>query len=122
MVNILNWFEIPAADFSRAKAFYETMLGVAIHAQDMNGMRVGFFPQAGDAVGGAIMHGPGQTPGATGITIYFKGGVDLGIPLARAVAAGAKVLLPKTLINEQIGHIALLLDTEGNRIGLHSML
>lgn len=121
MANLLNWYEIPAADFSRAKAFYEAMLCVTIHVHEMGGMQVGYFPQEGDAVGGAIMHGPGQVPGATGTTVYFKGGDDLAPVLARAVAGGAKVLLPKTLINEQIGHIALLLDTEGNRVGLHSM-
>lgn len=121
MTNLLNWYEIPATDFNRAQAFYEAMLGVTIQVQEIGGMRVGYFPQAGGAVGGAIMHGPGQVPGATGTTVYFKGGDDLAPVLARAVAGGAGVLLPKTLINEQIGHIALLLDSEGNRVGLHSM-
>ena len=121
MANLLNWYEIPVTDFARAQAFYEAMLGVAIQPQEMGGMRIGYFPQAPDTVGGAIMHGPGQVPGGTGTTVYFKGGDDLAPMLARAVEGGARVLLPKTLINEQIGHIALLLDSEGNRVGLHSM-
>ena len=121
MANILNWYEIPATDFERAVSFYETVLGVKVHAQEMNGMKIGFMPQQGDSIGGAIMTGPGQSPSATGITIYFKGGDDLAAPLARAQAAGGRVLLPKKLVSKQIGYIALFLDCEGNRVGLHSM-
>ncbi|MEO6381704.1 MAG: VOC family protein [Nitrobacter sp.] len=121
MSNILNWYEIPATDFDRAVKFYETVLDIRIHAQEMNGMKVGYLPQQGDSVGGAIMAGPGQTPSGSGVTIYFKGGTDLAASLARVKHAGGAVILPKTLISQQIGHIALFTDTEGNRVGLHSM-
>ena len=121
MANLLNWYEIPATDFQRAVKFYETVLGVKVHAQEMNGMKVGFMPQIGDAVGGAIMTGPGQVPSGSGVTIYFKGGDDLAVPLSRVQPAGGKVVMPKTFISQQIGNIALFVDTEGNRIGLHSM-
>ena len=121
MANLLNWFEIPAADFGRAVKFYETVLDLKLHQQEMNGMRVGFFPQEGDAVGGAVMHGPGQVPAGNGITIYFKGGQDLAVCLGRVEKAGGRIVMGKTLINKQIGHISHFSDTEGNRIGLHSM-
>jgi uncharacterized protein len=121
MANILNWYEIPASDFQRAVKFYETILGVAVNSQELNGMKIGYLPQDADAVGGAIMSGPGQIPSATGVTVYFKGGEDLALPLSRVVSAGGKILMPKTLIAKHIGHIALFKDTEGNRIGLHSM-
>jgi len=121
MANMLNWYEIPAVDFQRAAKFYETILGVKIHAQEMNGMKVGFLPQEGDSVGGAIMTGPGQNPSGSGVTIYFKGGEDLAGPLSRVQPSGGKVIMAKTLVSKQIGHIALFHDTEGNRVGLHSM-
>jgi uncharacterized protein len=121
MANLLNWYEIPATDFVRAAKFYESVLGVSIHAQEMNGMKVGYLPQQGDSVGGAIMSGPGQTPSGSGVTIYFKAGNDLAVLLARVPPSGGKIIMPKTLISKQIGHIALFHDTEGNRIGLHSM-
>jgi predicted enzyme related to lactoylglutathione lyase len=121
MANLLNWYEIPATDFVRAVSFYEAVLGIKIHAQEMNGMKVGFMPQQGDTVGGAIMTGPGQSPSGSGITIYFKAGEDLAVPLARVQSAGGQIIMPKTLVSKQIGHIALFHDTEGNRIGLHSM-
>jgi uncharacterized protein len=121
MANLLNWYEIPANNFERAVKFYETILGISIHAQEMNGMKVGFMPQQGDTVGGAIMTGPGQSPSGSGITIYFKAGNDLAVSLARVQPAGGTIIMPKTLISKQIGHIALFHDTEGNRVGLHSM-
>ena len=121
MANMLNWYEIPANDFERAVKFYETLLDITIDTREMHGMKIGFMPQQGDAVGGAIMAGPGQFPGASGVTMYFKGGRDLAAALARVEPAGGVVVMPKTLLSEQNGHIALLRDTEGNRIGLHSM-
>ena len=120
MNNLLNWYEIPATDFGRAVKFYETILGIKIHAQEMNGMKVGFMPQQGESVGGAIMTGPGQSPSGSGITIYFKAGSDLALPLARVTPAGGQIIMPKTLVSKQIGHIALFHDTEGS-VGLHSM-
>ena len=121
MSNILNWYEIPANDLDRAVTFYESLLEIKIHTQDNNGMKMGYMPQEGESIGGAIMAGPGQTPSGSGVTIYFKGGSDLATLLARVEPAGGEILMPKTLISHQIGHIALFHDTEGNRIGLHSM-
>lgn len=121
MSNILNWYEIPANDLDRAVTFYESLLEIKIHTQDINGMKMGYMPQDGESIGGAIMAGPGQTPSGSGVTIYFKGGSDLAALLARVEPAGGEILMPKTLISHQIGHIALFHDTEGNRIGLHSM-
>ena len=121
MSNILNWYEIPATNLDRAVKFYESLLEIKIHTQEMNGMKMGYLPQEGESIGGAIMAGPGQTPSGSGVTIYFKGGADLAAVLARVEPAGGAILMPKTLISQQIGHIALFHDTEGNRIGLHSM-
>ncbi|MCK6395144.1 hypothetical protein [Zoogloea sp.] len=54
------------------------------------------------------------------MVIYLDGGDDLSIPLARAQAAGGKVLMPPTRLSPEIGSIAMLADSEGNRIGLHA--
>jgi uncharacterized protein len=121
MSNILNWYEIPATNLDRAVKFYEHLLGIKIHTQEMNGMKMGYLPQEGESIGGAIMAGPGQTPSGSGVTIYFKGGSDLAALLVRVEPAGGVILMPKTLISQQIGHIALFQDSEGNRVGLHSM-
>ena len=79
------------------------------------------FPYDNDnnGVGGGLVQMQGATPSADGVTIYLNGGDDLSIPLGRVEAAGGKILMPKTDIGEN-GYMAQLLDTEGNRVALHS--
>lgn len=121
MVNTLNWFEIPATDFERAKSFYATVLDVQI--QDDPNRQYAYFPsdpQKG-AFGGAIAGGENSVPAMSGTTVYLDGGNDLSVPLGRVESAGGKVILPKTDIGENRGFIALFIDTEGNRVGFHSI-
>lgn len=118
MVNTLNWFEIPATDFARAKAFYAKVLDAQIH--DDPNRKYAYLPSDQGGFGGAIGFGENFVPATTGTTIYLDGGKDLSVPLARVESAGGKVILPKTPIGEN-GFIALFIDTEGNKIGFHSM-
>ena len=121
MKNAISWFEIPATNYERAKTFYATMLGVEITDMHMPDVKYGMFPYGNDnnGVGGGIVEMKGATPSADGVTIYLNGGDDLSVPLARVEAAGGKVLMPKTDIGEN-GFMAQLIDTEGNRVALHS--
>lgn len=121
MVNTLNWFEIPATDFARAKAFYATVLD--LHIQDDPSRDYAYFPSEPHkgAFGGAIAFGENYVPGMTGTTIYLDGGNDLSVLLGRVESAGGKVILPKTSIGENRGFIALIIDTEGNKVGFHSV-
>ena len=122
MANALNWFEIPVTDFPRAKKFYETVLGSTIHEMQMGPSLMGFFPMGEDqsGVGGAIVHGDGSEPSDKGSLIYLNAGADLNDALGRIESAGGKVIVPKTMITEEYGFFALFLDTEGNKVGLHS--
>lgn len=120
MVNTLNWFEIPATDFARAKAFYATVLDAQIH--DDPNRQYAYLPsdpQKG-GFGWAIAIGENFVPSMTGTTIYLEGGNDLSVPLSRVESAGGKVILPKTSIGNN-GFIALFIDTEGNKVGFHSL-
>lgn len=121
MKNAISWFEIPATNYERAKKFYSTMLGVAIKDAPMPEGKYGMFPYDNDnnGVGGGIMQMDGVSPSADGVTIYLNGGDDLSGPLSRVASAGGKVLMPKTDIGEN-GYMAQLLDTEGNKVALHS--
>lgn len=122
MANALNWFDIPVLDMDRAKAFYSTVLDAELSTQDMMGEALmSILPYQSEAgVGGALMQGEGLIPSQTGSLIYLNGGEDLSIPLGRVEAAGGKVLSPKMSIGEN-GFIAYFLDTEGNKVGFHSM-
>lgn len=121
MSNAINWFEIPVKNFERAKSFYATMLGTEITDHHMDHAKYGMFAydQDNNKVGGAIIEMEGATPSAEGVTIYLNGGDDLSAPLGRVEVAGGKVLMPKTDIGEN-GYMAQFLDTEGNKIALHS--
>lgn len=123
MVNTLNWFEIPATDFERAKTFYEKVLDAQIHVDPSPNMQYAYLPadpQKG-AFGGAIACGENFVPATTGTTVYLDGGNDLAVPLGKVESAGGTVILPKTAIGDNRGFIALFMDTEGNKVGLHSM-
>jgi uncharacterized protein len=116
MVNTLNWFEIPATDFERAKTFYAKVLDVQI--QDDPNRQYAYLPS--DQKKGAFAIGENFVPSMTGTTVYLDGGNDLSVPLSRVESAGGKVILPKTAIGGN-GFIALFIDTEGNKLGFHSI-
>lgn len=121
MTNAVNWFEIPAKDFNRAKTFYSTVLGQEITDAPMDGMKYAMFPcDMEKGVGGGIVEMEGFNPSQEGTTVYLNGGDDLSNPLSRVEDAGGKVLMPKTAIGEN-GFIAQFLDTEGNKVAFHSM-
>lgn len=120
MSNAINWFELPANNFERAKEFYGKVLNAELQEMEMNGTKMGFFPSDQQGVGGCITYGNGNKPNAEGSLIYLNGGDDLSAPLSRVEAAGGKVIMPKTSIGEN-GHMAMFMDTEGNRVAFHSM-
>jgi uncharacterized protein len=121
--NSLNWAEIPVTDFERAKKFYSTIYDYEMPTQQMGSNLMGFLlmEQESQGVGAGIVKGDGYVPSQEGTLIYLNGGKDLNVVLNRVEAAGGKVLVPKTQITAEIGYFALFLDTEGNKLGIHSM-
>jgi predicted enzyme related to lactoylglutathione lyase len=118
MDNTLNWFEIPATDMARAVGFYSTVLDLTLEADDIgDGYQMAMFPAEG--VNGALVSGDTYTPSRDGALVYLNGNPDLSAALGRVEAAGGKILLPKTNIGQH-GYYAIFLDTEGNRVALHS--
>lgn len=115
----VNWFEIPAYNFERAIDFYNAIYSITMETTNINGYSMGFFP-AKNGIGGAVVCGEGCTPNTTGPLLYLNGGKDLDVVLSRIDGAGGRIIMPKTLINEAVGYFALFLDTEGNRLALHS--
>ena len=122
MGNALNWFEIPAKNFERAKSFYETVLGIQIMVMPHPSFKYGMFPadMQNGQVGGGLVEGEGFEPSATGTLAYLNGGDDLSIPLGKVETARGKIALPKTSIGPN-GFMAHFIDSEGNKVALHSM-
>jgi uncharacterized protein len=121
MANALNWFEIPVTNFNRAKSFYEKVLGITIETMPMGSTTMGMLSSDPSAVGGAIVHSEGASPSKDGTLVYLNGGDDLAPMLARVEQAGGSVVVPKTEIGNDFGCFAHFFDTEGNKVGLHSM-
>jgi predicted enzyme related to lactoylglutathione lyase len=119
-MNMITWFEIPVIGFARAKAFYETVLGCPIHEQRSGAALYGHFGDSASGVAGALVKHEWYIPGDRGVLVYLDAGDDLTPMLARVEAAGGRVLSEKTLISSEIGYFAVFLDTEGNRLALHS--
>ncbi|MBS1772616.1 MAG: VOC family protein [Bacteroidetes bacterium] len=121
MTNAINWFEIPVTDFDRAKKFYGTLFNAEVQEMPHPEYKYGMLPaDMQNGVGGGIVQGPGFEPSQTGSLIYLNGGDDLSGPLSRVEAAGGKVVLPKTSLGPN-GFMAHFIDTEGNKVALHSM-
>lgn len=120
MKNLISVFEIPATDFQRAKSFYQAILDIAIEDVDMGEVMMGLFQSEDTSVSGAVIHGADYKPSANGVVIYLNGGSDLQVVLDRIPANNGKVLVPKTAIGPEMGFYALFMDTEGNKLGLHS--
>jgi len=135
MNHAINWFEIPVADFDRANTFYSTIMGTPLNVMSMDTaceadgadqsaqqFKMGMFPGTEEkgTITGTIVSGPGYTPSATGTLVYLNGGDDLNTVLNRVEAAGGSIAMPKTMIDENIGYMAIFNDTEGNRVALHS--
>ena len=127
MRNTMYWVEIPAKNFERAKKFYETIFDVQMAPVPMPRGKYAIFPldMDGQGAGGAIVEGKGYEPSdntLNGPIIYLDRGDDLSKPLSKIEKAGGKVLLPKTKngANAEYGFIAHFIDSEGNRMGLHS--
>ncbi|MCW3118447.1 MAG: bleomycin resistance protein [Chitinophagaceae bacterium] len=123
--NAISWFEIPATDLNRATKFYETIFDIQLIPMDTPNMKMRMFPLQDimTGVGGAVVDSGGfYKPSATeGPLIYLNGNPDVQIVLNKIEKAGGQIVVPKTEISPDYGYMAVFLDTEGNRIALHSI-
>ena len=121
MENLINWFEIPALDFDRAVSFYKAILGLEIEETEMFGTKMGFLPTNGTNVSGAIVHGEDYKPSVDGALVYLNGGSDLQNVLDNVEKNNGHVIVPKTQISPEMGFFGMFIDTEGNKMAVHSI-
>jgi uncharacterized protein len=124
MRNAVNWFEIPVADLTRAMAFYAAMTGKALKREAFGppGEEMAIFETGSEeAVSGALLSSPHSKPGMDGSVVYLNAEPSIGAWLARVEPNGGKIMVPKTALPEGMGFFAHIIDTEGNRVGLHAL-
>jgi uncharacterized protein len=122
--SVISWFEIPTADLDRATQFYETLFDVKLNVMDMPDIKMRMFPVSDmmNHISGALVHSNVHKPSGTdGVLIYLNGNPDVQLILDKVEAAGGQIAVPKTMISPDYGYMAVIIDTEGNRIGFHSI-
>ncbi len=113
------WFDIPAEDLVRAVNFYSSVLSQKLEIIEIPGARLVVFPHETDEVAGCIYESQEDKPSAAGILLYFNVDGRLAEAVSEVVPAGGEILKDCHSIGEH-GYRAVVLDSEGNRIGLHS--
>jgi predicted enzyme related to lactoylglutathione lyase len=123
--NAVSWVEIPTIDINRAQKFYETIFNIQlIPLEGVHDIQMRMFPLENMmGVGGALCHHKEfYTPSINaGPLVYLNANPDVQIVLDRIEAAGGQIITPKTQISPEYGHMAIFVDTEGNRMALHSV-
>lgn len=124
--NLVCWFQIPVNDMDRAVKFYELVFNIKIKVQNFGEELAGWFPvsenKSAPNAGGQLIYNPTYyKPNPNGTLIYFASQTNnVNDELSRIEAAGGKVIVEKMKITEEIGFMGAFIDTEGNRIALHS--
>ena len=124
MKNAISWFEIPCTQLTQAQVFYETVLGCTLRREAMGPSEGAVFPYEveNDGIGGALMAGPtAPVPSAGGSLVYLDASPSLDAALARVIAAGGQIALPRQALPPGMGYFAHINDLDGNRVGLHAL-
>lgn len=119
-MNVSTWFEIPVSDMDRAQRFYEKTFAVSLERSESMDMLSAIFPHTPGSNCGSLTLGEGYNPSPDGVVVYLAPADGVTKTLARAESAGGSVILSSTELPEtDAGFIGLVMDSEGNKIGLH---
>lgn len=122
----VNWFEIPVTDIARAERFYGAVLDATFApncatSQQIHAMSVFACNDGPDSITGCLIAGEGYAPATTGSLVYLNAAPSIDAALARVRDAGGAIALPKTALPPGLGFFAHIIDSEGNRVGLHAL-
>lgn len=118
MSNIINWFEIPVQDLQRATAFYEHCINAQFRQEHVAGMSMAVFNYQEPAIGGALVKSDMIQPSSSGTVVYLYT-ADIAASLAKVAEKGGTCSFGPEILPNDIGTIALIIDSEGNKVGLH---
>lgn len=119
MANQIVWVDIPVKDLERAIRFYSAVLGAPVKKQEFPGMAIGILPHEDGEVGRCLFKREGEEPAGKGPLLYLNANGRLEQAMAAVEANGGKIIEPKSAIGAY-GYRAVIQDSEGNRMALHS--
>lgn len=122
----VNWFEIPVFDIARAERFYTAVLNASFApncatSQQIQAMSIFACNDSADSVTGCLIQGEGYAPATAGSLVYLNAEPSIDAALARVQRAGGAITLPKTALPPGLGFFAHIIDSEGNRVGIHAL-
>ena len=117
----VTWFEIPTLDFDRARTFYSAILETPLREERFGAARIAVFVHERPGVGGCLDEGSSSRPSADGTVVYLAANGRLDRTLELTIAAGGRIASPKVALPPGMGHVAHIIDSEGNRVGLHAI-
>ena len=118
-INALTWFEIPVTNMVRATQFYDSVLQRSLNKQAFGLQELMVFTYEEPGVGGCLVHDESYRPSAHGAVVYLPV-AEMAAALKRVTAAGGQVSVGRTDLPGDMGCYAHVIDTEGNRVGLHA--
>lgn len=124
MQHAITWFEIPVADLTRAMAFYGAVTGRTMQREafGLPGEEMATFTtEHEDALKGCLQLSPHAKPASVGTLVYLNAAPSLDVWLDRVEKAGGSITVPKTALPPGMGFFAHMIDSEGNRVGLHAL-
>jgi hypothetical protein len=135
MDDAIVWCDIPAKDIARAIRFYSAILGARIETKTFPGVTLALLPwEKGRAGAMLYVHVPDDrdmkllaeaealAPKVRyGPLVYLNCNGRLDAALVAVEQQGGKILRAKEAMGD-FGFRAEALDSEGNRIALHSMI
>jgi uncharacterized protein len=124
MQHAITWFEIPVTDMARALSFYTAMTGTAMQREAFGppGEEMAtFIIDSQEGIKGCLQLSPHAKPSQEGSLVYLDAAPSIDAWMERAKKAGGKVIMPKTALPPGMGFFAHILDSEGNRVGLHAL-
>ncbi len=117
-VNRVVWCDVPVTDLDRACRFYASVLGIPVHRETFGEFTFAVLDHQ-DGNGGCLVPGSGQPTSTGGLLVYFNVNGRIAAAVEAAIAAGGQVVEPVHSIGPH-GFRAVVIDSEGNRIALHS--
>ena len=117
--NVLCWTDIPVIDLNRAMGFYAAVLAQEVTKQSGPGFEFGLLPHVNDGVSGCLAVMEDNKPSETGALIYLSVDGRLDEAIAAVIENGGRIVKERHPIVPH-GHRAVIIDSEGNRLALHS--
>jgi predicted enzyme related to lactoylglutathione lyase len=115
--NRVVWVDIPVANLDRAQKFYAAVLGIAVHKEQFGDVSFCVLDHQ-DGNGGCLVENAAEVS-TKGALVYLNVDKRIQDAVAKVESNGGSIITPIHAIGPH-GFRAVIIDSEGNRIALHS--